>query len=146
MTTQSTQMKLIESLAAIFQALTISRTIQTCKVPWGPGATHPGIFLSPATEAIAGATNLSDDYNWGVQVIVTTASNRDARSAGSVTDLDALCLDRERMIRACFNKRVLTTPELWGTVEPGPVIDPGSFANNYDVSVFLVRAKERFRR
>lgn len=146
MPTQSTQVKLLEALQTIFGTLATSRTIQLVKVPWSPGASHPGIFLLPVAEQIAGATNRSDDYGWGVQVVITSASNRDSRATGGVSELDSLCYDRERMIRLVQGKRILTSPELWGTVEPGPVIDPSAFGLNYDVSIFTVRGKERYRR
>lgn len=146
MPTQSTQMLLQEALATLFGTLSTGRTVQQCKVPWATGATHPGIFLVPLPEQIVDATNAEDDYVWGVNVLLTTASNRDVRTDQSGATLDALCYDRQRMIRLCHRKVVLASPKLWGVVEPGVVLDPNAFALNYDVSTFVVRARERYAR
>lgn len=146
MPTQSTQVLLMESLATMFGALSTGRTIQHVKMPWAVAATHPGIFLVPVPETIKDATNAQDDYLWGVAVYLTTASNRDVRSSGGTADLDAICYDRQRMMRLCHRKVVLSSPKLWGTVEPGAVIDPSAFALNFDLSAFTVRGQERYSR
>lgn len=146
MPTQSTQMLFQEALATLFGTLSTGRTIQQCKVPWGTNATHPGIFLNPLPEQIADATNKDDDYIWGVNVILTSASNRDVRTGVTGQTLDALCYDRQRMIRLCHKQIVLASPQLWGVVEPGVVIDPTAFGLNYDVSTFVVRGRERYTR
>lgn len=146
MPTQSTQVKFLEALKTAFEALATDRTVQLCKVPWAVGATHPGIFLCPVPETITDATNRQDDYGWGVAVYLTTASNRDSRATGGVSELDGICYDRERMIRLCHNKIVVDTPRLRGVVEPGQVIDPAAFQLNYDVSAFVVRGVERYSR
>lgn len=108
------------------------------KFPWDVGVTHPAVFLVPVPERIQDDTNASDLWGLGVQVSITSASNRDV-----VAGHDRLHYLRERAIEEFVSHRIASLPHYFVRIESGTIIDQGAFAADYDVTSFVLRCEYR---
>lgn len=106
------------------------------KFPWNIGVAHPGVFLIPVPERIAAYTNASDKWGYGIQTIITQASNRNLTS-----DHDRIHYWRELAIGQFLNQRINGLSQYFVTVEPSAVIDPAAFGAGYDATAFVLRCE-----
>ncbi len=106
------------------------------KFPWNTGASHPGVFLIPVPERITAYTNATDKIAYGVQVIITQASNRNLTA-----DHDRIHYWRELAIGQFLHQRINGLPQYYVTVEPAAVIDPAAFGVGYDATSFVLRCE-----
>ncbi len=106
------------------------------------GVTYPAAFVCPYTEQWPNqGTNASDDTGYGISIGLARASNR-------VNDLaadDQLLAWREIARKAFRSQRIINVSSAhYNTlVEPGPVFDPASFANQFDATFITLRAWAR---
>lgn len=111
------------------------------KIPWKRGDVVPGIFVSPTKENGDGGSNQTDRIGYGVQVTSVRAGNN------KLTDNLDVELAWRQMQRRAFQVTpyadagtILGVPGCYEIeVEPGPVIDYGSFTNGLDVNAFVLR-------
>ena len=139
-------MTLAERIEAILKAAmgTSSSALHTIadanffirKFPWNTGASHPGVFLVPVPERITPYTNASDKWAYGVQVIITQATNRSL-----TTDHDRMHYWRELAMAQFLSQRINGLSQYFVTVEPAAVIDPVAFGAGYDATAFVLRCE-----
>lgn len=113
----------------------------TRKLPWDVEITYPCVCYVPLDPRLGIPTNAQVDWFHGVQVSICQASNRDQES-----DHDRLHAWYEAAIKDLHGQRLLAANAWWLEVEPRQVIDPYSFANNFDVASFVVRGRLRSNR
>ena len=132
---------ILDATVARIQSLSLtgiaSSKVVKQKLPWNFKAMTEGVYVSPIRESVAnGPTNQRDDIGYGVQVTTFLATNR-SLTTGLDTDLNW----RDR-ISAAFRHTIPVG--LSGLVhdvneEPGPVIDPGAFAKDFDAGTLVLR-------
>ncbi len=113
------------------------------KLPWNQANIEKGIHVSPTREQIIRTWNSANDIGHGVQVTICWPSNQ------KLIDNKGIGLGEELLVRETLLRAFEPTPAqvpLTGVsevyqaeVEPGPVIDPGSFINQFDVQALLLR-------
>jgi hypothetical protein len=133
----------LNAVAARLQAISLSgiaaSSIVVRKLPWNRNQIMPGLFVTPAKETIEPATNLRDDVGYGVQLTLVRASNQELS-----TNLGAELTWREQISRAFREQALAGVAEVYTVrVEPGPVFDAASFANQYDVQTLVLRCVAR---
>lgn len=133
----------LAAVAAKLQALSLAgiapSSIVVRKLPWNRNQIKPGLFVTPTQETLSPATNLRDDVGYGVQLTLVCASNQDL-SANLSTELAW----REQVSRAFRESALAEVDEVYTVrIEPGPIIDPASFAAQYDVQTLVVRCVAR---
>lgn len=145
LTTVSNFMQVILTVADRVKSLGLQGLAETShyirKFPWDESVTHPAAFYLPTPETIRDATNASDDYGYGVQIIFTQATNRDLDA-----NLDRLLLWRQQAMGALHNKRLDEADIYRVVIEPGFVIDPAAFRAQYDSTTFTARCFRRIVR
>ncbi len=145
----------LDGIAEKLRALTLpapwlADTIIVRKFPWNRGllsaGIDAGIFVTPVADRIEYATNLSDDFGLGVQVTAAIVGNQDLTS-----NLAEQLLNRQQIIGGLLpvagQAALPGVPDVYDVrIEPGPVIDPGAFERQYDVSAVVVRCLNRRQR
>lgn len=133
----------LTAVAAKLQALSLagiaSSSIVVRKLPWNRNQIMPGLFVTPTQETLSPATNLRDDVGYGVQLTLVRPSNQDLSA-----DLSTELAWREQVSRAFRESALADVDEVFTVrIEPGPIIDPASFAAQYDVQTLVVRCVAR---
>lgn len=142
----------LDAIVAKLQALSLpppwqSEPIVSRRFPWNRGTITPdikaGIFVPPLSDQYRQSTNQSDDWGLGCQVTAVQASNM-----GLVSGMSAHLLCRQQLVNALLP--VAGQAALAGVsdvmnviIEPGPVIDPAAFQNQYDVGAIVARCITR---
>ena len=105
------------------------------KLPWDRNVSKPGIFIHPVRETLRQATNASDDVGYGIQVVMVQAANQDLTS-----NFNRILMWRQQISRHFRYQRLPGVSEVHQCIViPQDVISPGAFANQFDVSVLLIR-------
>lgn len=133
----------LAAVAAKLQGLSLSgiapSSIVVRKLPWNRNQIMPGLFVTPTQETLSPATNLRDDVGYGVQLTLVRASNQELTESLS-TELSW----REQISRAFRESALAGVDEVFTVrIEPGPIVDPASFAAQYDVQTLVVRCMAR---
>lgn len=138
----------LDAAKAKIEALTLSAPwtateVHKRKFPWNRDTLADGsqavIFVTPVNDRIRPATNVGDDFDYGVQITAALKTNMKL-----VEGMADTLLIREQLMRAFLPVHgALPLAGLSAVynvlVEPGPVIDPSSFERMYDVSAFVIR-------
>lgn len=102
-------------------------------------AALPGIAVAPVTESLVSATNQSYDIGYAVSVAIVQAGDQNL-----TTNADRLAYWRQLLFDLFHDKRLAGASFVHLTkVEPRAIFDAQAFANNEDVSLFVVRATSR---
>ena len=105
------------------------------KLPWDHNVSKPGVFIHPIRETLRQATNASDDVGYGIQVVMVQAANQDLTS-----NFNRILMWRQQISRHFRYQRLPGVSEVHQCIViPQDVISPGAFANQFDVSVLLIR-------
>lgn len=129
-----------EKLQALTFSGITSAQILLQKFPLNPKLALTGIYVTPTRETVRGIVNSRDDYGYGVQVSYFWASNRDNTSQMGRT------LKWRDQIEKAFNAQPL--PDIADfsyqlQIEPGPVFDSRSFAEQFDAGSVVLRIMSR---
>lgn len=115
-----------------------AKDIRVQKVPWQRSQVMPGMFVTPVTETSnpKDGTNYRDDIGYGCQVVCVRLGNREMTA-----NFNTHLYWRERVRKAFLNQRLAGVSEsLWCSVQPGAVVLPSAFEDNYDVWSLIIRA------
>lgn len=143
--TEAVWYRCLTGVQAVIQGLSLtgisSGQVYVRKVPWDRDITKPGIIVCPVKETSdpKAGTNERDDIGYGVHVVLIRASNQDAE-----VNLALHLKQREQISRALRHQPLAGVSEIYTVfIEPGPVIDPVSFAQQYDVQALVARCISR---
>lgn len=142
----------LDAIVAKLQALDLPppwnpENIKSQRFPWNRSLINAdikaGIFVSPLSDQIRQATNQGDDIGYGCQVTVIQASNQEL-----VDGMSSALLCRQQITNALLpvsgQAALSGVSEVMNVViEPGPVIDPVAFQNQYDVGAIVARCITR---
>ncbi|MCI0358643.1 MAG: hypothetical protein L0211_09175 [Planctomycetaceae bacterium] len=142
----------LDAIVAKIQALSLPAPWQTIdvvrrKFPWKRSLILPdiqaGIFVTPLNDRFVQVTNQADDWGEAIQITAAQATNLDLENG---LPADLLC--RQQLVDAFLP--VHGQAPLSGVdsvynivIEPGPIIDPGAFQQNFDVSAIVARCLVR---
>lgn len=145
----------LAAVKAFIQALSlpglVGTNVKIRKLPWrNLESVCPGILVTPLTEQRTPVDNHRDTLIWGVQVTTIFAKS----NQGNLTDDDpvannlrAAMVWRETICNAFSEKALAGVDEAFSVhVQPGPILLPSSFAENYDLGAFLLRCETQVYR
>lgn len=130
-----------EAVQAFIQALALtgisSDKVLIRKFPRNRDAMAVGCYITPLRETRAPVDTGRDEMGYRVQVTLVQASDGDLTS-----NLATELLWRQRITLGMSEKPLTGVEEIHSViVDPGPVVIPSAFLQQYDISVILLRCE-----